>query len=156
MPEGCSLFAVIRDGVATPLRPDTVLQEGDKVIAIGREDCQAMLHDQLIGDDGGRRRGLSLAADRPPEPSAARSDRLQPPAQTLARRASGAGCDDRVQARSPTPSERMLTTRGTMSRQCHCQGSSIRPCPAKRRHRYSSHQEVRDHDAHRRAVRRRR
>ena len=41
LPEGCSLFAVIRDGVATPLRPDTVFEEGDKVIAIGRTDCEA-------------------------------------------------------------------------------------------------------------------
>jgi trk system potassium uptake protein TrkA len=57
MPDGCSLFAVIRDGVATPLRPDTVLQEGDKVIAIGREDCQAMLHDQLIGETEGAAAG---------------------------------------------------------------------------------------------------
>jgi trk system potassium uptake protein len=53
IPEGCSLFAVIRDGVATPLRSDTVLQEGDKVIAIGREDCEAMLHEQLIGASEG-------------------------------------------------------------------------------------------------------
>src|ERR671925_139414 len=50
IPEGCSLFAVIRDGVATPLRPDTVLREGDKVIAIGKQECEAMLHGQLIGD----------------------------------------------------------------------------------------------------------
>jgi trk system potassium uptake protein TrkA len=50
IPEGCSLFAVVRDGVATPLRPDTVLREGDKVIAIGRTECEALLHDQLIGD----------------------------------------------------------------------------------------------------------
>ena len=57
MPDGCSLFAVIRDGVATPLRPDTVLREGDKVIAIGREDCQAMLHDQLIGEAEGAAAG---------------------------------------------------------------------------------------------------
>ena len=40
IPEGCSLFAVIRDGVATPLRPDTIMLEGDKVIAIGKSDCQ--------------------------------------------------------------------------------------------------------------------
>jgi trk system potassium uptake protein TrkA len=33
MPEGCSLFAVVRDGVATPLRPDMTLRVGDKVIA---------------------------------------------------------------------------------------------------------------------------
>jgi trk system potassium uptake protein TrkA len=50
MPEGCSLFAVIRDGVATPLRPDTILAEGDKVIAIGKADCEKLLHEQLIGD----------------------------------------------------------------------------------------------------------
>src|SRR5580765_4180821 len=50
VPEGCSLFAVVRDGVATPLRPDTVLAEGDKVIAIGKGDCQVALHEQLIGD----------------------------------------------------------------------------------------------------------
>ena len=50
MPEGCSLFAVIRDGVASPLRPDTVLGEGDKVIAIGKAECEALLHEQLIGE----------------------------------------------------------------------------------------------------------
>jgi trk system potassium uptake protein TrkA len=50
MPEGCSLFAVIRDGVATPLRPETVLAEGDKVIAIGKAECGPRLHEQLIGD----------------------------------------------------------------------------------------------------------
>src|SRR3954469_3213867 len=49
IPDGCSLFAVIRGGVATPLRTDTVLREGDKVIAIGRTECEALLHDQLIG-----------------------------------------------------------------------------------------------------------
>ena len=49
IPEGCSLFAVVRDGVATPLRPDMILQEGDKVIAIGRGDCEEALHEQLIG-----------------------------------------------------------------------------------------------------------
>ena len=49
-PEDCSLFAVIRDGVATPLRPETILAEGDKVIAIGKAACGPMLHDALIGD----------------------------------------------------------------------------------------------------------
>jgi hypothetical protein len=34
-----------------------VLREGDKVIAIGREDCQAMLHDQLIGETEGAAAG---------------------------------------------------------------------------------------------------
>jgi trk system potassium uptake protein TrkA len=51
MPEGCSLFAVIRDGVATPLRPDMTLRIGDKVIAIGPSECEVRLHEQLIGDD---------------------------------------------------------------------------------------------------------
>src|ERR671916_65397 len=50
IPEGCSLFAYIRAGVAAPLRPDTVLQEGDKVIAIGKTECEHLLHGQLIGD----------------------------------------------------------------------------------------------------------
>jgi trk system potassium uptake protein len=50
IPDGCSLFAVIRDGVASPLRPDSVLREGDKVIAIGKQECEDMLHGQLIGD----------------------------------------------------------------------------------------------------------
>ena len=50
MPEGCSLFAVIRNGKAAPLRPDTVLAEGDKVIAIGKAECEAGLHAELIGD----------------------------------------------------------------------------------------------------------
>jgi Trk K+ transport system NAD-binding subunit len=49
MPPECSLFAVVRDGHATPLRPDTVLREGDKVIAIGKSECEAMLREQLIG-----------------------------------------------------------------------------------------------------------
>jgi trk system potassium uptake protein len=49
MPEGCSLFAVVRNGVAAPLRGDTVLAVGDKVIAIGGADCQAPLRDQLLG-----------------------------------------------------------------------------------------------------------
>jgi len=50
IPDGCSLFAVIRDGIATPLRPDTIMLEGDKVIAIGKTECQELLHEQLIGE----------------------------------------------------------------------------------------------------------
>ncbi len=49
MPQGCSLFGVIRNGTPTPLRADTVLAEGDKVIAIGRPDCEVHLREQLIG-----------------------------------------------------------------------------------------------------------
>lgn len=50
VPEACSLFAVVRGGVAMPLRPDTVLRVGDKVLAIGRADCEVALHEQLIGN----------------------------------------------------------------------------------------------------------
>ena len=50
IPANCTLFAVIRDGVAAPLRPETTLREGDKVIAIGKAECEAALHGQLIGD----------------------------------------------------------------------------------------------------------
>jgi hypothetical protein len=32
------------------LRPDTLMREGDKVIAIGKPECESMLHAQLIGD----------------------------------------------------------------------------------------------------------
>jgi NhaP-type Na+/H+ and K+/H+ antiporter len=64
IPDGCSLFAVIRDGVASSLRPDTLLREGDKVIAIGRTECEVLLHEQLIGEaqpaeDQRRRRELA-------------------------------------------------------------------------------------------------
>jgi trk system potassium uptake protein TrkA len=50
IPEACSLVAVVRDGLPTPLRPDTTFQEGDKVIAIGRSECETLLHRQLIGE----------------------------------------------------------------------------------------------------------
>ncbi len=57
IPEACSLFAVVRDGVATALRSDTVLKEGDKVIAIGKADCERMLHEQLSGTTSGEPAG---------------------------------------------------------------------------------------------------
>jgi Trk K+ transport system NAD-binding subunit len=49
IPQGCSLFGVIRAGVPTPLKADTVLADGDKVIAIGRPDADAQLRELLIG-----------------------------------------------------------------------------------------------------------
>jgi trk system potassium uptake protein TrkA len=49
IPEGCTLFAVIRGGHAQPLGAETVLQNGDKVIAIGSRDCEGALRSQLIG-----------------------------------------------------------------------------------------------------------
>jgi len=48
---------VIRDGVATPLRPETILAEGDKVIAIGKGECGPLLHEQLIGEPAGASAG---------------------------------------------------------------------------------------------------
>ena len=50
IPDGCALYAVIREGTQVPLRSDTVLKPGDKVIAIGRNDCEASLREQLIGE----------------------------------------------------------------------------------------------------------
>ena len=49
LPDGCSLFVLIRDEVAQAIRPETVFQVGDKVIAITRTDCEPDLHRQLIG-----------------------------------------------------------------------------------------------------------
>ena len=49
IPDGCSLFAVVRDNVATAVRSDTVLNVGDKVIAIGKSDCDAQLREALLG-----------------------------------------------------------------------------------------------------------
>src|SRR4029079_6287700 len=51
IPEVCARCAVVRDGKRAPMRSDLVLQEGDKVIAIGRADCERMLHEQLIGSE---------------------------------------------------------------------------------------------------------
>ena len=50
LPTGSAVFGVIRNGVPVPVRPDTILAEGDKVIAIGHPDCEAQLRSQLIGD----------------------------------------------------------------------------------------------------------
>jgi Trk K+ transport system NAD-binding subunit len=49
LPEGCTLFVLIRDDKAQAVRPDTTFQEGDKVIAVSRSECETDLHRQLIG-----------------------------------------------------------------------------------------------------------
>jgi trk system potassium uptake protein TrkA len=49
LPDGCSLFAIIRNERAIPLKTDTELREGDKVIGIGRTECEAELHRLLLG-----------------------------------------------------------------------------------------------------------
>jgi trk system potassium uptake protein TrkA len=53
LPEGCSLFVLIRDDSAQQIRPDTVFRSGDKVLAISRTDCETELHQQLIGGNHG-------------------------------------------------------------------------------------------------------
>jgi hypothetical protein len=53
IPEQCSLVTVVRNGVPTPLRPDTVFQQGDKVIAIGKTECETLLHRQKRADSWG-------------------------------------------------------------------------------------------------------
>ncbi len=49
LPEGCTLFVVIRDDRAQSIRPETIFREGDKVIAISRTECENDLRMQLIG-----------------------------------------------------------------------------------------------------------
>jgi trk system potassium uptake protein TrkA len=49
LPDGCAIVAIVRDGVAQGIRPDTVLRAGDKVIATGRAVCEPGLHEVLIG-----------------------------------------------------------------------------------------------------------
>ena len=50
LPDGCTLFVVIRDDMAQSIRPETVFQEGDKVIAISRTEAENELRMQLIGE----------------------------------------------------------------------------------------------------------
>ena len=51
LPEGCSIFAVIREERALSVRPDTELRVGDKVIGIGRTECEGELHRLLMGEE---------------------------------------------------------------------------------------------------------
>jgi trk system potassium uptake protein TrkA len=50
LPEGCSLFVLIRGGSVLSIRGDTVFQAGDKVLAISRTECEVQLRRELIGD----------------------------------------------------------------------------------------------------------
>ncbi len=50
LPDGCSLFVLIRGDTAQQIRPETLFQAGDKVLAISRTDCEVALHRALIGD----------------------------------------------------------------------------------------------------------
>ena len=50
LPDGCSIFAIIRAERALSIRSDTELKEGDKVIGIGRTECESELHRILLGE----------------------------------------------------------------------------------------------------------
>ena len=41
LPEGCSLFLLLRGNAVQQIRPDTVFQAGDKVLAVSRADVRA-------------------------------------------------------------------------------------------------------------------
>src|SRR5688572_27938793 len=49
LPDGCTLFVLIHDDRALAIRPETIFQAGDKVIAISTTECETELHRQLIG-----------------------------------------------------------------------------------------------------------
>jgi trk system potassium uptake protein TrkA len=49
LPDGCTLFVLIRDDKAQGIRPETIFESGDKVIAITKIECAVELHKQLIG-----------------------------------------------------------------------------------------------------------
>ena len=51
LPEGCTLFVLLRGDQAQPIRPETVFEAGDKVIAISRTECEPHLRRELIGAD---------------------------------------------------------------------------------------------------------
>jgi trk/ktr system potassium uptake protein len=50
LPEGCSLFVLLRGNTVQAIKAETVLQTGDKVLAVARAECEADLRRQLIGD----------------------------------------------------------------------------------------------------------
>jgi trk system potassium uptake protein TrkA len=51
LPEGCSIFLLLRGNAVMPARGDTALEAGDKVLAVSRTDDEANLRRELIGDD---------------------------------------------------------------------------------------------------------
>lgn len=50
LPEGCSLFVLIRGNSVQPVRNETIFAEGDKVLAVSRTECALDLRRELIGD----------------------------------------------------------------------------------------------------------
>jgi trk system potassium uptake protein TrkA len=49
LPEGCSIFVLIRGDTIQPVRTDTIFERGDKVLAVSRTECAVDLHRELIG-----------------------------------------------------------------------------------------------------------
>ena len=49
LPDGGALFVLIRGNAAQTIRPDTIFQAGDKVLAIARTEWENELRRQLIG-----------------------------------------------------------------------------------------------------------
>jgi trk system potassium uptake protein TrkA len=50
LPDGCSLFVLLRGNSVYPIKNETVFQVGDKVLAISRAECEVQLRRELIGD----------------------------------------------------------------------------------------------------------
>jgi trk system potassium uptake protein TrkA len=50
LPEGCSLFLLLRGNGVQAIRPDTVFEPGDKVLAVARSEGESALRRELIGD----------------------------------------------------------------------------------------------------------
>ena len=50
LPEGCSLFLLLRGNSVQQIRSDTVFQAGDKVLAVSRGEGESILRRELIGD----------------------------------------------------------------------------------------------------------
>ncbi|MGC8634649.1 MAG: potassium channel family protein [Candidatus Limnocylindrales bacterium] len=50
LPEGCVLFVVIRGATVQAIRPETVFQPGDKLVALSRAECQEAVRRLLIGE----------------------------------------------------------------------------------------------------------
>ncbi len=51
LPEGCSIFLLLRGSTVLPARADTVFEAGDKVLAVSRSDDEDSLRRELIGED---------------------------------------------------------------------------------------------------------
>ena len=50
LPDGCSLFVLLRGNGVQAIKSETVFEVGDKVLAISRAECELLLRRELIGD----------------------------------------------------------------------------------------------------------